>query len=241
MQKDQLYKDPKNLIEPFEFNAEVAAVFDDMLHRSIPFYSEIINRQAQLIKEYYQAGTRIYDLGCSQGNLGIRICDTMEQLPFFLVSVDNSPDMLNLYRKRIDRHPDKNQLALVCSDIMDVSIVDASVVVINFTLQFLPVGLRDSLVSAIFTGLHDDGILLFSEKTIHLDDSLNDLQQNFYYRFKKENGYSELEISQKREALENILIPETVEDHHKRLKAAGFRRFDIWHKWFNFSSWICQK
>jgi len=117
----------------------------------------------------------------------------------------------------------------------------ASVVVINFTLQFIPPADRDALLQRIHAALIPGGALMFSEKIIHPDPRLSELQVDFYYRFKRENGYSELEISQKREALENVLVPETVAAHHERLRRCGFNDTDIWLKWFNFCSWICIK
>lgn len=241
MPKDDIFKNPLKPIPQFEFNDQVARVFDDMLERSIPLYREIINRQAQMIKTFYQANTRIFDLGCSNGNLGRKLGEKMRSVPFEMIAVDNSMPMLQRYAKTVKDSPHGNHVDLVLGNIQDIIISRASVVVINFTLQFLPKKDRDALINKIYEGLVPDGILLFSEKVIHPDRDLSDLQTDFYYGFKKENGYSELEISQKREALENFLIPETIENHLTRLNHAGFHQIDIWLKWFNFSSWICVK
>jgi tRNA (cmo5U34)-methyltransferase len=130
---------------------------------------------------------------------------------------------------------------LVHDHMQRIDIQQASVVVINFTLQFVPPADRQPLLQAVFDGLLPGGILLLSEKVIHSAASLNDLQQSFYYRFKAENGYSELEISRKRNALENVLIPESIEQHIERLQQTGFSTIDTWLKWFNFASLICRK
>lgn len=240
MPKDDLYKVPQNKVAPFEFNQDVAAVFDDMIQRSVPFYREIIQRQAQLIKLFYQPESLIYDLGCSNGNLGIHLCDVMQD-HFKMIAVDSSKPMLTVYEEKLASHPMKDRIELQCSDILSANLANASVVVLNLTLQFLPLNHRLKLLEQIYSALLPGGIFLFTEKIIHPEDSFSELQKQFYYSFKKENGYCELEISQKREALENVLIPETMDTHIARLRQIGFQKTEIWFKWFNFCSLVCQK
>lgn len=241
MPKDTLYRNHRSEIAPFAFDAEVAAVFDDMLVRSIPGYSDLIRRQAQICRRFLQPGSRLYDLGCSHGNLGLRVLDEPPAIPFTLLAVDNAPAMLARYRSRLSRHPEAKRVELICADLLDVTIRQASVVVINFTLQFLPRQARGELLRRVCEGLLPGGVLLFSEKIVHTDKELAQLQIDFYHRFKAENGYSQLEIGQKREALENVLVPDTIAVHEERLARSGFNRWDIWQKWFNFTSWIVIK
>lgn len=242
MNKDTIFSKPQQKVLPFEFNDTVVGVFDDMLNRSVPCYREMLERQAQITARYYRTDTRIYDLGCSHGNLGIKILDAMAPDHFEMIAVDNSKPMLERYAHRLQSHPaGRRNVSLVHDGIQNIHLEKASVVIINLTLQFIPPADRDQLIRQVFGALTPGGILLLSEKTIHPADPLNDLQQVFYHRFKKENGYSELEISQKRDALENVLIPETIEHHIRRLNCAGFSKIDIWLKWFNFASLICMK
>ena len=241
MSKDILYRAPKNPRQPFEFNAAVADVFDDMILRSVPMYAEIIRRQVQMIKSTCRPGMRIYDLGCSTGNLALTLCDRMPAGLFTAVAVDSSQPMLDVFKKRLDAAGRADDFSLLCEDICRLKIEDAAFVVVNFTLQFIPPVERDVLLRRIYDGLIPGGMLLFSEKTIHPREKMSALEVDFYYRFKRENGYSEMEISQKREALENVLIPETVETHHLRLRQCGFDGIDLWLKWFNFCSWVCIK
>jgi len=241
MTRDDIYQDPQNPVEPFEFDDQVARVFDDMINRSIPFYREILYRQAQLIQRFYQPGTVIYDLGCSNGNLCLLICRQLADRPFKATAVDNSAPMLKVFSERLAAMPGAERVTLKCEDISETTIQNASVVVLNFTLQFLPPARRFALIERIYRGLVPGGILLFSEKVTHADPPMSNLQQGLYYTFKRENGYSELEISQKREALEKVLIPDTMEQHAERLQRAGFSAIDLWHKWFNFAAWIAIK
>jgi len=241
MKRDTLFDTHRQPVPPFAFNHEVAAVFDDMVRRSIPLYDEIIRHQAHLVQEFYQEHSRIYDLGCSTGNLGAAVCRVMGDTDFQLIAVDNSAAMLALCEAQRQSLSGGQRIELRNANVARTAIEDASVVIINFTLQFLSLADRDRLIDRVYRGLRPGGILLFSEKIIHADDDLNALQQAFYYRFKRENGYSDLAIAQKREALEKVLIPETAADHLKRVTSAGFKRLDIWLKWFNFCSWICLK
>lgn len=241
MTKDRIYRKPCSHVPPFAFDEHVAGVFDDMIRRSVPFYQEIIDRQVHLIVRYYQPGTRIYDLGCSNGNLGLAVCGRMRETPFEMIAVDNSVPMLDAYRARLVDTPGRDRIRLHQQDIRQVSIENASVVVLNFTLQFLTTSERGAVIRTVYDHLYPGAVLLFCEKITHQDPALAQLQQEFYFDFKRRNGYSELEISQKREALEKVLVPETVEQHLQRLQQTGFNSIDIWFKWFNFAAMIAVK
>ncbi len=241
MKRDKVFADKKSKVEPFEFNKEVTSVFSDMLNRSVPLYGESIKRQAQLAYHFYQSGTHIYDLGCSHGNLGIQILSLFNQTPFSMIAVDSSEPMIEKYSNRLEPYENSSQVELICSRLEDIKLENASVVLINLTLQFVDIQKRDDLIRKIYRGLTPNGILLLTEKTIHKTKQINDIQTHYYKTFKLENGYSELEISQKRDALEKVLVPDTVETHKNRMSAAGFDQFDIWMKWFNFVSMIAIK
>jgi len=228
-------------VAPFEFNETVASVFDDMISRSVPDYREVLVQQARLTEKFYQPGTNIYDLGCSNGNFALALIQQMKQKPFTMTAVDNSAPMIDLFKKKISAFDSHSGITPVLSDIRGVSMTDASVIVASLTLQFIPAADRDSLVKNIYNALLPGGIFLLTEKTVNTDDGFSALQQEFYYRFKEENGYSLLEINRKREALENVLVPETVEAHMRRMRGAGFSAIEIYHKWFHFTSFICRK
>lgn len=241
MEFDKIYAHKIKKIKPFEFNETVVNVFDDMINRSVPLYQETIKRQVQLSEKFYQPGSTIFDFGCSNGNLGLQFLELMGKKNFSMIAVDNSTEMLKTYKERLSNRPNEENITLIHDKIQNIIVLKASIVVINLTLQFIPVDERDELIKNVYDGLLPSGILLVTEKTIQENEELTELQQEFYYRYKKENGYSNLEISQKRDALENVLIPETPESHFQRFKSAGFTKVDIWQKWFNFTSFICQK
>jgi len=238
--KDNIFDSSGN-ISPFEFNETVASVFDDMITRSVPHYKEIIEQQSRLTAKFYQPGTRIYDLGCSNGNFTAAFISEMGDRDFDLTAIDNSAPMLEFFKKRISGFIGYRRITPVLSDIMDVEFAKSSVIIANLTLQFIPVGQREKLIKRIYDSLVPGGIFLITEKTVNSNSELADLQQEFYYRLKEENGYSKIEITRKREALENVLIPETVEAHMERLKNAGFSAIEIWFKWFHFAAFICRK
>lgn len=241
MAKDQIYADPARGTAPFEFDEQVAEVFDDMLVRSVPLYRESLARQAQLIRHFYQPGTRIYDLGCSHGNLGLLVLDELGDGLREMVGVDTSQPMLDRYRFRLAEHSLGGRVITLAEDIRQQSFAEVSVVVINLTLQFLPIADRDQLLARVFHALRPGGVLLLTEKTLQEDADLAALEQGFYYRFKAENGYSDIEISRKREALETVLLPESLNHHLQRLQRVGFAQSLVWLKWFNFASILCRK
>ncbi len=249
MKKDRVFATKQDPVEPFAFTRQVAQVFDDMLSRSVPLYGQGIRLQAELTRRFYQPNTRIYDLGCSHGNLGMAVMEEFQRdggIPggrdFTLVGVDNSLPMMEAYSKRLTESGKKtDHIHLVCGGMEDIEIQNASVVIINLTLQFLAPEKRQELIRKIYQGLVPHGILLLTEKTWPGHETTNELYQHFYEQFKRDNGYSSLEIAQKRNALEKVLIPDTIETHFQRLRTAGFSLVDIWMKWFYFTSFMAIK
>ncbi len=241
MKKDRVFARKKDKITAFEFNEQVASVFDDMLVRSVPLYNESISRQSEICMDFYNNGTKIYDLGCSHGNLGMMICKKFGKRAFSMIGVDSSQPMIERYEKRLENSPWKDNVQLICELAENIEIINASVVILNLTIQFIAPSKRDNLIKKVYDGLVKGGILLLTEKIINAEKPIFEIQQKFYKKFKMENGYSELEISQKREALEDVLIPDTLEIHENRIKNAGFGFFDVWLKWFNFASFMAIK
>lgn len=243
MSEDKIYSTPLTQVSPFEFNENVVRVFDDMLQRSVPLYRETLLRQAQMAARYHKEGSRIYDLGCSHGNFGVTLQRFMHGRAFELVGIDPSKPMLERYRQRLsemDLSP-VQIFTLIDQPAQDVTYSTCSVVVANLTLQFMPVETRERLLEDLYAALQPGGILLLNEKIEDKEPYLAELEREWYYNFKRENGYSELEISQKRDALEDVLVPETCETHVERLRACGFSYVTTWIKWFNFAGFLCIK
>jgi len=227
--------------QDFVFDDKVADVFTDMINRSVPGYATIISMIGVLANRYCTLGSRIYDLGCSLGGATLSMTHHIEQQDYRIIAVDNSEAMITRFKKALEASPQQPQIELVCADLDDVEIRDASVVVLNFTLQFIAQARREQLMSRIYSGMKPGGILILSEKIKLADADLNALLIDMYHQFKQAQGYSELEISQKRSALENVLIPETIAEHKTRLLGAGFASVDSWFQCFNFASMIAFK
>ena len=229
--RDRLYAEPLSDVEAFVFDEKVAAVFPDMIRRSVPGYGSVIALTGIIAARYYQPGSRIYDLGCSQGASTLSIARQLKQ-PATIRAVDNSQAMLDLCSSH--DYPSSVDVAFTCADMRDVIVEKASVVVLNYTLQFIPLVERDAMIGRIADGMLPGGVLLLSEKLAMPDDLLTGL----HHAFKQANGYSELEVSQKRTALENILVSETAQTHSDRLHKAGFGRVEQWFQCLNFGSFL---
>ncbi len=238
---DVVFATPMAKIADFAFDDQVARVFPDMIQRSVPGYSTIISMIGTLAQRFATPGSRCYDLGCSLGAATLSMRHSISAPDCSIIAVDNAPAMIARCREIIAADKAELPVKLVCADIAEIEIEEASVVVLNFTLQFIPVHKREALIRKIHSGMREGGILILSEKIAFADDRLHDLYIDLHHSFKKANGYSELEIAQKRTALENVLIPETVTTHRERIRAAGFTSFDIWFQCFNFASMIALK
>lgn len=240
-QTDTLFAQPNDVIGEFRFDQAVVDVFPDMIGRSVPGYHTIIKMIGQIAERYVQANSTCYDLGCSLGASTLAMRHRIVSSNTRIVAVDNSPAMLERARTTLAADSGDIPVELLLANLQDVAIEDASICVLNFTLQFIPVAERASILQRIAAGMRPGGVLILSEKLAFEDPEHNALMIELHHNFKRANGYSELEIAQKRSALENVLIPETLATHRTRLLGAGFRSVDIWFQCFNFASLLAFK
>ncbi len=239
--KDQIYAEPLDDPGLFAFDERVAAVFPDMIRRSVPGYPTIIAMTGLLAGRYAMPGTRLYDLGCSLGASSLAMRRNVSHADCEIVAVDSSAAMLARCREAVESDAGGIPVSLVCAALQEIEIENASVVVLNFTLQFVPQAERDAVIGRICSGLRPGGIMILSEKVVFEDPRLDRLNVDLHHQFKLANGYSELEVAQKRSALENVLVPETLAAHRARIAAAGFAGCDVWFQCFNFASLIALK
>jgi tRNA (cmo5U34)-methyltransferase len=238
--RDKVF-DKKAPVADFKFGKDVAVVFDDMLGRSVPFYAETQRMISELAADFAMEGTNIYDLGCSTGTTLLNL-DAAVRPQVKFVGVDNSPEMLDRCRAKLKEHGFQREHELLCVDLNNgIHIENASMVLMVLTLQFIRPLYRDKLVEQILRGLNTNGCLILVEKVLGEDSLFNRLFIKYYYELKRGNGYSELEISQKREALENVLVPYKLLENREMLLRAGFRYCDVFFKWYNFCGMIAVK
>jgi len=228
----------KPIKKQFEFDEEVAAVFDDMLERSVPFYKE-----SQKITEFFALKNLkedgvLYDLGCSTASLLLNIHRSLE-VNAILIGLDNSEAMLAQAKRKCEAYGAK--IDVQNADILEYKYGEADVFISNYTLQFIRPLVREELVKKIASSLKKEGVFIFSEKVISHHSKLNKDLIECYYDFKKEQGYSEYEIVQKREALENVLVPYSEEENIKMALNCGFSHCEVVFRWANFATFIAIK
>ena len=240
MKQDNLFANTQQVVD-FAFDDAVADVFPDMIRRSVPGYETVISMLGVLAQQYAQKNTNVYDLGSSLGAATLSMHRQTRTQQLKHICIDNSEAMVKRCESRLARHMPDADLTIQCDDISNAKIENASIVVVNFTLQFLTPDSRLALLKKIYDGLLPNGVLILSEKLIFNDPVQNQLQIDWHHTFKRANGYSDMEVSQKRAAIENVLIPDTIEEHENRLKQAGFETSYQWFQAFNFSSLIALK
>lgn len=237
---DRLYR-TDTVPEDFAFSDRVVEVFDDMLDRSVPFYQEVIKATTHLLRRHLQPGDTVCDLGCSTGTSLLQMARLLEGRDLRLVGIDSSPAMLEKARLKAEMYGRQHTIDFCLEDITRLQRPGTAAFVVNYTLQFIRPLLRPTLVERLFANLRPGGLLIVSEKTILPDGRLNRSFIDIYHDLKRERGYSELEIARKREALENILIPFSVEENIALLGNAGFQPVTPFFQWFNFSSFVACK
>ena len=241
IEKDEVYRDERSAVGDFKFDQSVATVFDDMVSRSVPFYGEIQRMLVEMARDFATPDSAVFDLGCSTGTSFINMHPVLDPGIRF-VGVDNSEEMLERCRGKLKASGVDRPLDLRCRDLNEgVDVENASVVMLILTLQFIRPLRRQRLVTDIYRGLNPQGCLLLVEKVLGEESLLNRLFIDYYYDLKRRRGYSELEISQKREALENVLIPYKLLENRELLLETGFRSVDVFFKWYNFCGIVAVK
>jgi tRNA (cmo5U34)-methyltransferase len=239
--KDEVFKETLSKPSDFKFSSKVAGVFDDMVLRSVPYYEEMQRMMGEIAADQYIEGTNIYDLGCSTGTTLICMNETIPRhIPF--VGIDDSPDMLDKCRNKLEEAGFTRPFELQVADLnMGVSLSNASVVILCLTLQFVRPINRERLLKNIFDGIVPGGALIVIEKILAEDSAFNRDFIKYYYDMKRRNHYSEMEIAQKREALENVLIPYKLSENITLMRNAGFAHCEVFFKWHNFAGLVAKK
>jgi tRNA (cmo5U34)-methyltransferase len=239
--KDEVFKEEINKVSDFKFGEKVANVFDDMVNRSVPFYEEIQRMIGEIAADHAIAGTNVYDLGCSTGTTMINMNEQVDTAINF-IGIDDSPDMLAKCRLKLNQVGFTRPFDLEVADLNNhVKIQNASVVVLCLTLQFVRPIYRERLLRQISDGLQPGGVLILVEKILAEESFYNRDFIKYYYNMKRRHSYSEMEISQKREALENVLIPYKLSENILMLKECGFGHCEVFFKWYNFCGIIAEK
>ncbi|MDE3273558.1 carboxy-S-adenosyl-L-methionine synthase CmoA [Pseudoalteromonas sp. G4] len=240
MSKDTIYAN-QQAVKDFTFDERVVEVFPDMIQRSVPGYATIVSTMGKLAGQYAQNNSNLYDLGSSLGAVTLSMRRNIDKQNCQIIAVDNSAAMVERCKLHLEGFRSDVPVTVELADINDIEISNASVVALNFTLQFIPQPQRFALLEKIYQGLNPGGVLLLSEKIKGENSLVDDLLIDLHHDFKRANGYSELEISQKRSAIENVMRPETLNAHFERLSEIGFQHTQVWYQCFNFCSMIAIK
>ncbi|MCU4674608.1 carboxy-S-adenosyl-L-methionine synthase CmoA [Catenovulum sp. 2E275] len=238
---DNIYSTPQQTVKDFVFDETVVDVFPDMIQRSVPGYQTIISTIGHLAQNFAQTNSHIYDLGCSLGAATLAMRRSIQAQGCQIYAVDTSAAMVERCQMHLSNFKSQIKTDVICADAVDFEIKNASVVVLNFTLQFISPDKRIELINKIYQGLNPGGILVLSEKLRFDTPAIQNTLDELHLDFKRAHGYSELEIAQKRTAIENVMLTDTLEIHFERFKQAGFSQFSQWYQCFNFTSMLAIK
>lgn len=239
--QDEVFKEPLKKVEDFSFNKTVVKVFDNMVTRSVPFYLEMQRMMTEIAKDFATPGSNVYDLGCSTGTTLINLHEVLPQDIKF-IGFDNSEEMIAQCKENFKEAGVNREYDITYADLNNgVKIENASVVVLCLTLQFIRPLYRDKLVQDLYNQMNPNSCLILIEKVLGEDSLFNRLFIKYYYDFKRRNNYNDMEIAQKREALENVLIPYKLMENLEMLKGKGFRYTEVFFKWYNFAGIVAVK
>ena len=235
-ERDQIFNQAYKKVSAFAFDEQVVSVFPDMIKRSVPGYDTILKGIAMYAMRFVVPNSRVYDLGTSLGAVSLTVDQAVGEKHIDIYAVDNSEAMINRFKLLLSKQAIHNKIHIHHQDLRDTEISDASLVISNFTLQFIPPGDRRTVCERIHSGLNEQGVFILSEKIKSSQQMID-----FYHGYKKINGYSDLEVAQKRQALEDTLKPDRLSHWQQRLKEVGFHSVEVWFRAFNFVSLVAFK
>jgi tRNA (cmo5U34)-methyltransferase len=238
---DLIFSNKQKQVKDFKFDQQVVEVFPDMISRSVPGYNTIIDTIGRLSQTYVQANTNVYDLGCSLGAATLAMRQSVKAPDCKIIGIDSSSAMVERCSIHVNAFKGQTPVEIIEGNILETDFSNASMIVLNFTLQFIEPELRQTLLKKIYQGLNKGGLLVLSEKVASDDQLCNELLIDLHHDFKRDNGYSDLEIAQKRTALENVMKTDTLDTQVNRLRAAGFEHITPWFQCFNFNSIVAIK
>ncbi len=238
--RDRLFEKEK-ISHDFNFDHKVAEVFDDMLNRSIPFYTAVIEATGSLIRQLVDPGGHVVDLGCSTGSTLLKLSQRLADMNLQFTGIDNAAPMIEKARTKAALYRGAERLTFRREDITGFDLHDIDAIICNYTLQFIRPPLRPGLACRVYESLAPQGIFICAEKVISHDHLLNRTFIDIYHGFKRRQGYSDLEIARKREALENVLVPFSIRENIAMLEDAGFSRVETFFQWFNFAAFVAVK
>ncbi|MFC3121794.1 carboxy-S-adenosyl-L-methionine synthase CmoA [Agaribacter flavus] len=238
---DALFAAPQSKVAPFSFNQAVVDVFPDMINRSVPGYSDIVSTIPKILRRFIHENAVVYDLGCALGAASLSVARAFPQLALKINAIDYSREMVERCKQNINAYKYASEIEVKQGDISQFEFESCSIVIMNFTLQFISPEKRQDIIAQIYQALKPGGVLILSEKIANTDSTIQDLLVDLHHDFKRDNGYSELEISQKRSALESVMIVDNEPKHKQRLSEAGFAHHAIWYQHFNFASFLAVK
>lgn len=238
---DNIYSQPRESISGFVFDDAIVNVFEDMIGRSVPAYTTLLSMFPVLAREFVTPHSRCYDLGCSLGAATLAIQQGLDIEDVEIIAIDSSSAMVKKCKALTAKHSNKIKINVQQADVCDITMSNASLIIMNFTLQFIAEQQRDKLIKNIYDSLNVGAAFVLSEKIKYDSSVVQNRLTSLHHAFKKANGYSDLEISQKRSALENVLIAESIDEHILRLKKSGFNEVVVWFQCFNFVSFLAIK
>ena len=241
MNKDLLYSKPLPVITDFKFNNSVVNVFSDMINRSIPGYKTTLNLLGILSSIHFKNKTNIYDIGCSLGDSSEAVIKAIGDKEYQFFAIDKSKEMIKICKKKLSKKNYQKKIQYINDDVVKLKFNNASIIIFNFTLQFIPLDQRKILLDRVYKGMNKNGMLILSEKILFDDLDIQKNKNALHDKFKSLNGYSNLEINQKKDALKKILLPETIDQHILRLQKIGFKNVNVIYQCINFSTIIAFK
>ena len=213
-------------------------MFPDMIRRSVPGYDTVIPITGLLAARHLGTSGTAYDLGCSLGATTQAIIAQTSAPNIRIVGYDNSVPMIEGACAANTDPRARFEVLDIEQNLTQEHLRHAKVIILNFVLQFFEPEARLVTLKTIKEALPDDGLLIVSEKVQAANPALDRYFNAQHLAWKSANGYSALEISQKRSALENVMRIDTEATHRQRFADAGFTEIVQWYRCLNWASFL---
>jgi len=217
----------------------ISGEFDDHIQKSIPLYRQGHELVCHYSDFFLKPDSIVYDIGCSTGQFLAKLARRHAQKgELRLIGIDTVADMIG-YASHLSA-PDP-RLSFVLGNALDMQFDHADMIVANYTIQFLPPRVRQTLIDTLYTSLNWGGAFFMFEKVRAPDSRFQDYANQIYIEFKLDNGFSEAEIINKARSIKGVMEPFSSQGNIDMLRRAGFTDIVTIQKYVCFEGFLAIK
>ncbi len=224
----------------WKFNRNVSNNFDKHVRQSIPMYDEIQKYICSLSEWFLKDGSNIYDLGCSTGETAKNLFKKFPNKKINYTGFDLSKEMIKIAVKKNIKN--KKKVKFKIGDINKINYKKNTDLFLSvLTFPFLNSQNRLGLYKKIYKSLKHGGSLIFVDKIRSSNSNFEDIFNQIYFDFKIANKLNHAQVLNKSKSIRSSMQLFELAEIDNFLTKSGFKKREVFFRWYNFIGIIAIK